>query len=115
MKRATLKLRARGQLTIPKDWLEEMGATEGDVFVARYKNVERPRLILELQKGPEIHFADALEKFVIADLKAAGLSSEEIKQQLPKRKARVEEAYAKYLQELEQDEEFVKGTDWMKE
>lgn len=114
VKRETLRLRPRGQLTIPKSWLEAMGAQEGDVFVGRYEPVGNGRIILELQPTKRVQFSDALEVYIIADMKAKGFSSEEIGRMLSARKAKLEEAYAEYLRELEHSDEFEEGTDWLK-
>lgn len=114
MKRATLRLRARGQLTIPKEWLDEMGAEEGDVFVAQYEPEGRIRLTMELQKTQRVHFSDALEKYIIADMMTEGRPVEEIMRLLPERKNRLEEAYSKWIEEIEASGDFVDGTDWLR-
>lgn len=114
-KRETIRLRRRGQVTIPKAWLDAMGAREDDVFVGYYEPSGNGRVILEFQPTKRIQFSDALEVYIIADMKAAGYSAEEIKRLLPERKAKIEAAYAEYLRELELSGDFEEGTDWLRD
>lgn len=100
-------LRNRGQITLPKKVLQKLDAKEDDSFVLYYDESEPQKITLEFIKTKEIDITDGLDKYIIADLKKQGLSSNEIKEILPRKKEEMEEKYLEYLKELEVKNDFV--------
>lgn len=111
MKNKNIQLRNRGQVTIPKEFLDRLKVKQND-FLSAYLDEENERIILEVVKPTSINFADELEKYIIADLKSQGLTNNEIKLKLASRKQQLEENYAQYLAEIDNENEFVDCDDW---
>lgn len=112
MIKKTIKLRNRGQITIPKDFLNELGANENDLFVVYYDANDPKKIVLELIETNKINFTDELEKYIIADLKLKGYDNQTIVEKLPIKKKELEKKYSEYLREIEEENDFINCDKW---
>lgn len=109
-----IKLRNRGQITIPKEILEQLDVRENDFITIYYDNSKsgNKKITLEFVSNNEINITDDLDKYIISEFIEKGYDNQTIEKMLPKRKEEIEDNYLKYLLKLEEQNDFSGCEDW---
>lgn len=107
----SIVLRNRGQITLPKNFLDSLGASENDNFVAKLSG---NTITLEYKPKEVLNLEDSLEIYIINDLKKRGLNEDKIKEIMPVMKDSMEKKYLEYLKDKELHEEFEEFEEWDK-
>lgn len=106
-----IKLRNRGQITIPKEFLEKLEAKENDFFKISYDGSSDRKIVLELISNTPIYFRDSLDTYIISDLRSKGICENDIMEKLPHIRQTIEDSYATQLNEIE-GKEFIDFDEW---